>query len=150
MNRINAHECFMQIAYILSLRSTCVRRQVGCVLVDQRGLILSTGYNGVAAGLPHCIDEPCSGAGFASGVGLDMCEAIHAEQNALIQCKDHLKIYTCYCTTMPCIHCLKMLLNTSCGTLYYAEEYGDVERVRSLWVKKSGRLLWRLKNKKED
>lgn len=141
MSRISKDECFLWVARISSLRSTCVRRQVGCVLVSDTGLVLSTGYNGNAAGLPHCIDEPCAGSGMQSGTGLDICEAIHAEQNALIQCKDHQHIGTCYCTTLPCMHCLKMLLNTSCYRIVYEDTYGDVEKVNALWVKKGHRLL---------
>jgi len=75
-------EYFLKMAELVSTRATCARRKVGCVLVNSRKHILATGYNGVASGMPHCIDEPCPGANYPSGEGLDKCEAIHAEQNA--------------------------------------------------------------------
>lgn len=114
---------FMAIAAVVATRSTCSRRSVGAVLVDSKHRILSTGYNGVAAGRPHCLETPCPGADYKSGSGLEACEAIHAEQNALIQCPDTTRIHTLYCTTAPCIHCTKMLLNTSCERIVFLEEY---------------------------
>lgn len=121
--RISRDSAFMGVAYVLSLRSTCIRRKVGAVLVDGRGYVLATGYNGNAAGDPHCIDHPCKGADAPSGTRLDECEAIHAEQNALEQCHDVWKIDTLYCTSLPCIHCAKMLRNTSLRRVVYNDVY---------------------------
>jgi dCMP deaminase len=70
--------------------------------------------------------------GFASGQGLDACEAIHAEQNALLQCRDVHLIKTCYLTLSPCITCVKLLLNTSCERIVFIEEYVDA-RPKDLW-----------------
>jgi len=132
----------MELARATAKRSTCLRRQVGCVLLDQYGHIIATGYNGVAAGMPHCnemnphYDEPapkglvrpkyihaCSGAASPSGTNLEGCEAIHAEQNALLQCKDAQSIHTCVVTASPCITCVKLLMNTGCRQIVFAEEY---------------------------
>jgi dCMP deaminase len=132
MNRIGLDEYFVEVAKIVAKRSTCVRRQVGCVLTNDHNHIMATGHNGVASGLPHCIDDPCPGAHCASGTGLNLCEAIHAEQNALLQCHDIGKIYTAYVTASPCIHCLRLLLNTSCERIVFAEEYPHPE-ARILW-----------------
>lgn len=123
--RISSKECFMTIAFTLARRSSCVRRHVGCVLVDQNNHIIGTGYNGGPRGAPHCIDDgsTCPGVGFASGEGLNRCEAIHAEQNALMQCKDVMAIHTIYTTTFPCEHCFKMIANTGCQQLYYYDDY---------------------------
>ena len=133
----------MVMAYLVAARSTCLRRKVGCVMVNERGHILSTGYNGVASGQPHCnqhdsfseTDYPfqCEGAFAKSGVNLDGCEAIHAEQNALLQCRDVQTIHTCYTTASPCITCTKLLLNTSCKRVVFGEEYPHA-RARELWV----------------
>lgn len=148
---------FMAVARAMATRSTCLRRAVGCVLVNARGHVLATGYNGVAAGTPHCnqpatdsalcdaedvFPHACQGAYVASGVGLDACEAIHAEQNALLQCRDVFDIDTCYTTTFPCVTCAKLLLNTSCrrivfDTAYVSEHMRTVERMWSA----AGRLL---------
>lgn len=142
---------FMAVAYAMATRSTCLRRAVGCVLVNARGHVLATGYNGVAAGTPHC-NQPaldvalcnsddvfpytCLGAFAASGSALDTCEAIHAEQNALLQCRDVFDIDTCYTTTFPCVTCAKLLLNTGCRRIVYAELYDSEHMltVGRLWA----------------
>lgn len=113
----------LDIAGSISQRSTCCRRKVGCVLLDKQHRVLSMGHNGVAMGQPHCIDHPCKGAELPSGTGLDLCQAIHAEQNALMFCPDVMKIEDCVVTASPCVTCVKMLLNTSCNSIYFLEEY---------------------------
>jgi dCMP deaminase len=124
------------MAELVSTRGTCVRRKVGCVLVDKRNHVLSTGYNGPASGLTHCIEEPCQGSNLASGTGLDSCEALHGEMNAILQCKDVYEIETCYTTTAPCITCTKLLMNTSCKRIVFREDYPHSERSKELWWKK--------------
>jgi dCMP deaminase len=113
---------FMIIAHAVSLRSTCKSRNVGCVLVNSQYHILSTGYNGPASKMPEC--NPCHRLGKPSGEGLlDSCVAIHAEQNALIQCPDIWSIHTAYVTTSPCLTCIKLLLNTQCKKIVFMDEY---------------------------
>ncbi len=121
--RIKVPYLYMQVAHVIKQRATCVRRQVGAVIFDAEGHILSTGYNGTASGRPHCIDKPCPGADLPSGEGLDMCEAIHAEANALLQLKDQEKATAICVTTHPCPHCLKLLSNTNIRTIYYELDY---------------------------
>ena len=77
----------------------------------------------MAAGLPHCIDQPCSGSNEPSGLGLDKCEALHAEQNALLQCRDAWEIDTVYVTVSPCITCTKLFMNTSCQRILFRYPY---------------------------
>ena len=147
--RPSADEYFMQMAYVVASRATCLRRQVGCVLVDARNHVLATGYNGVPRGAPHCnqhdpfhetgFPHACASAHAASGTGLDGCMAVHAEANALLQCRDVDAIQTAYCTTMPCVSCIKLLLNTGCQRLVYAEPYPHAEAAE-LWLA-SGRRL---------
>ena len=82
---------FLSIAKTVAEMSTCFRRQVGCVLVDQHKVILATGFNGVPSKFEHCRDNPgheCPGANAPSGTNLDACQAILAEQNALLHCPD--------------------------------------------------------------
>lgn len=123
----------MGMAVITAQRRTCIRRAVGCVLLNQRGHVLATGYNGVAAGQPHCNEGcPCSGANSLSGTNLDGCNAIHAEQNALLQCSDVWQIHTAYTTTAPCITCCKLLLNTSCQRIVFLEDYTHMA-AKELW-----------------
>lgn len=140
---------YIQMAQLVAQRATCLRRAVGCVLVNARGHVLATGYNGRAAGLPHCNEEglavhtvvtgfphphACTGAAAASGTELDGCEAIHAEQNALLQCRDVYEIKTCYVTMSPCVTCVKLLMNTSCSRIVFSQPYAHDECAQKLWV----------------
>jgi dCMP deaminase len=146
--RPSRDQLYMDMAKLVAQRTTCLRRAVGCVLVNKRGHVLATGYNGVAAGQPHCNQhdpfEPtgyphaCAGHDAPSGTNLDACQAIHAGQNALLQCRDIYEIDTCYCTASPCMTCTKLLLNTSCQRIVFAEEYPHNE-AGELWTK-SGRV----------
>jgi dCMP deaminase len=125
---------FLAIAKVVASRSTCTRRAVGCVLVDARGRILATGYNGVAAGAPHCNEgHPCHGATAPSGTALDACQAIHAEQNALTQCRNVDAVHTAYVTVSPCCSCTKLLLSTGCARVVFAERYAQDETAAALW-----------------
>lgn len=145
--RPSKDEYFLEMAKLVARRSTCLRRSVGAVAVNARGHVLSTGYNGVAAGMPHCNQEDpfapdgyphaCSGAWAKSGSNLDGCQAIHAEQNMLLQCRDVWEIETVYCTASPCLTCVKLLMNTSCLRIVFAEEYPHTE-AKSLWVGHGG------------
>lgn len=122
--RMSVDEYFIAMAELAALRSTCIRRQVGCILVSNRNHVLATGYNGVPRGSLHCNDgHPCPAAYAPSGTMLDGCYAIHAEQNALLQCGDVFEIRAAYVTTFPCITCAKLLLNTSCQEIVYLEDY---------------------------
>ena len=136
-NRIPRDWYFLKMAYLVSERATCARRKVGCVLVNSKGHVIATGYNGGASGQTHCIDVPCMGANLKSGEGLDMCNAIHAEQNALLQCKDVFDIQYVYCTVSPCRHCLKLLLNTSAAHIIFGEEYVDAKILGNYWMENS-------------
>lgn len=155
----------MGLAQLTALRATCCRRKVGAVLLNERGHVLATGYNGVAAGLPHCNEvtgevvnpaldrgdgtyrvaehwekptvkvhgHACEGAHAPSGQSLDACQAIHAEQNAMLQCRDVYAIHTAYVTASPCITCCKLLLNTSCQRVVFLEEYPHAA-AKELWL----------------
>jgi dCMP deaminase len=168
-NRPNVDAWALSLVKATALRSTCFRRNVACVLLDTRNHVIATGYNGVASGQPHCnertgfnfvyengIDKTkqltgqstgviahygnaCSGANAASGTNLEGCQAIHAEQNALLQCKNVYSISTAYVSTSPCITCVKLLMNTSCNKVVFLEEYPHPE-AKKLWESKPGRI----------
>ncbi len=151
MSRPTREQWAMGLAQLTALRATCCRRKVGAVLLNERGHVLATGYNGVAAGQPHCNDtlklsshtpgaasiitwpHACSGASAPSGQSLDACQAIHAEQNAMLQCRDVYAIHTAYVTASPCITCCKLLLNTSCQRIVFLEEYPHTS-AKELWL----------------
>lgn len=116
---------FLKMAKHVATRATCPRREVGCIIVDKNGHIKATGYNGVPRGHSHCIDKPCGGQNMASSTGLNFCMATHAEQNALLQCHNIMEVDTIYVTTSPCVTCAKLIANTSCKKVVYAEEYND-------------------------
>jgi dCMP deaminase len=137
--RPSKHFTFLVMAHHLSKQSTCSRRQVGAIFVNDRSHIVASGYNGAPYGFGHCIDNPCNGALLSSGTGLAECGAVHAEQNALMQCSDVHSIYSAYLTCSPCMHCLKMLLNTGCRNIYFLEEYADSEKCKQMW-ENAGRL----------
>jgi len=123
------HEYFLQLARQAATRSTCLRRQVGAVLVrDKR--VLATGYNGAPRGVRHCLDVGClrEQMGVPSGERHELCRAIHAEQNAIIQAAVHgvgVDGAILYCTTQPCILCAKMLINCGVTEIHYLEGYTD-------------------------
>ncbi|MFH1090659.1 MAG: cytidine/deoxycytidylate deaminase family protein [Pseudomonadota bacterium] len=120
---------FLQITDLVASRSTCLRRKVGAVLVRDKH-ILATGYNGAPRGLPHCLNIGClrEQQGVPSGQRHELCRAIHAEQNAIIQAARHGVSpvdSTLYCTTQPCIICTKMLINAGVVRIVYREGYPD-------------------------
>lgn len=129
MGRPSWEEYFMSIAEQVATRSTCLRRNVGCIIVvDKR--IVSTGYNGAPAGLAHCEEVGClrEDRGVASGERHELCRGLHAEQNAVIQAALHgtaVRGGTLYCTHKPCVLCTKMLINAGIVRVYYREGYED-------------------------
>ncbi|RDV84521.1 deoxycytidylate deaminase [Ammonifex thiophilus] len=120
---------FMTVAKVVSLRSTCLRRQVGAVLVkDNR--ILATGYNGAPSGLKHCLEIGClrEEKGIPSGERHELCRGLHAEQNALLQAAVYgvsIAGATLYTTHFPCSLCAKMLIQAQIKRVVYLEFYPD-------------------------
>jgi dCMP deaminase len=124
-------EYFLWIAHVVSTRSTCLSRHVGAILVKDRR-ILATGYNGPPKGVPHC--DELGGCyrrrlGVPSGERMELCRALHAEQNAIIQAAIHgvrlEEPICCYVTTMPCTTCGKMLINAGVSRIVYTGDYPD-------------------------
>jgi len=117
------------MARVVASRSTCLRRRVGALLVrDKR--ILTTGYNGAPANIPHCEDVGClrDELGIPSGERQELCRGLHAEQNAIIQAALHgvtTRGSVLYCTTQPCITCAKMLINAGVNRVVYEGDYPD-------------------------
>lgn len=122
-------EYFMKMAYLAAERSTCLRHHVGAVIVKNNQLI-STGYNGAAAKTKDCIELGClrDQMGIASGTRHEICRAVHAEQNAIIQSAVHgarTEGATIYCTHSPCIICAKMVVNARIKRFVTANRYPD-------------------------
>lgn len=119
----------MDIARLVARRSTCLRRQVGAVLVKEKN-ILATGYNGTPKGITHCSETGClrDQLKVPSGQRHELCRGLHAEQNAIIQAASHgvnISKATLYCTNSPCIICTKMLINAGIDRVVYLDGYPD-------------------------
>ncbi|NPA24508.1 MAG: cytidine deaminase [Deltaproteobacteria bacterium] len=120
---------FMDIANLVASRSTCIRRQVGAVIVkDNR--ILSTGYNGTPTGIRHCLERGClrDELNIPSGQRHELCRGLHAEQNAIIQAAYHgvsIEAGGIYCTNQPCIICAKMIINAGLKKVIIRDAYPD-------------------------
>ena len=122
-------EYFMEIAEVVKKRSTCTRRQVGAILVKDKQ-ILTTGYNGSPKNLDHCDKTGCKRQelNIPSGQRHELCRALHAEQNAIIQAAHNgvgINGATLYVTTRPCVLCAKMCINAGISRIIYKGDYPD-------------------------
>jgi dCMP deaminase len=129
MKRLSWDEYFLEITRLVARRSTCLRRQVGAIIVKDRR-ILATGYNGAPTGLAHCSEVGClrEKLKIPSGERQELCRGLHAEQNAIIQAAVHgvgISGATLYCTYQPCILCAKMLINAGIKRIVALEDYSD-------------------------
>lgn len=120
-------EYFMRIAQVASMRSNCIKRKVGAVVVKDRRIV-STGYNGTPRGTRNCNEggcPRCSGLA-ASGTRLDECLCSHAEENAITQAAYHgtsVKDGCLYSTLSPCLMCAKMIINSGVREVVFNEGY---------------------------
>ena len=129
MERPSWDRYFMDITRVVASRSTCLRRQVGALLVKDKR-ILTSGYNGAPVGLPHCAETGClrEHLGVPSGERHELCRALHAEQNAVIQAAVHgiaIKGAVCYVTHQPCLLCAKILINAGIEKVVFQGAYPD-------------------------
>lgn len=137
-------EYFAGIARRVATRSTCIRRQVGAVVVKEKR-ILTTGYNGAPSGLAHCPEVGClrEKLNIPSGQRQEICRGIHAEQNAIIQAALHgvpIAGADIYVTHQPCITCAKMLINAGIKCVFCLSEYPD-ELAREMLEKAGVKLV---------
>jgi len=129
LDRPSWPQYFMEMAYLVSKRSTCLRRKVGAILVINNQII-STGYNGSPKRVNHCEVAGCLRAKMQvpSGERHELCRGVHAEQNAIIQAATNgtsTKNAVLYCTNHPCVICAKMIINAEIQSVYIAENYPD-------------------------
>ncbi len=135
-------EYFLEVAQLVSRRSTCLRRKIGAVAVKDKR-ILATGYNGAPSGLTHCLDIGCmrERLGIPSGQRQELCRALHAEQNVIIQAGIHkveLAGASIYVTNQPCVTCSKMLIGTGIKEIVFSDGYPDklaVNMIRDAKIK---------------
>ena len=121
---------FMEMAQLVSGWASCRRRKVGAVIVKDKR-VMTTGYNGAPAGIQTCVERgEClrEKMGIPSGQRHELCYAVHAEQNAIIQAAKlgiSINGATLYCTHQPCILCAKMIVNSGITRVVYGEGYPD-------------------------
>jgi dCMP deaminase len=126
-NRPSWDEYFMAMAQLVATRSTCLRRQVGAVIIKDKQ-ICATGYNGAPRGWKHCAETGClrENLGVPSGERHEICRAVHAEQNAIAQAARHgisINGAALYCTLAPCMTCLKLMENAGIVEVIFTGEY---------------------------
>jgi dCMP deaminase len=134
MERPSWDEYFSKIALDVAERSTCMRHKFGAVIVNEKHEIVATGYNGVVRGAPHCSDKGCikNRLGIQSGTGHEICPAVHAEQNALIQAGRNSLNCTLYVNAFPCKICARLIVNSGINRVVASGEYTDREGLEVL------------------
>ncbi len=134
IKRPDFDEYCLKIALVVAERATCLRHHMGAVAVRDKH-ILATGYNGAPSGLPDCLELGCmrNEMGIPSGKQQEICRAVHAEQNVIIQAALHgvsIKGSTIYCTHTPCVLCAKMLVNAQIERFVSFGKYSDDEFIK--------------------
>ena len=130
LKRPDWDEYFMEMAMLTAKRSTCLRRQVGAVIVKDRHIV-ATGYNGAPRGVAHCDEKGgClrQQMNVPSGERHELCRALHAEQNAIIQAAvqgNSIEGASIYVTNQPCVICAKMIINAGIRKIYIKDSYPD-------------------------
>lgn len=123
MTRPSRDHIFMEIAYVLRKRSTCVRGQVGAIIV-MGGRIISAGYNGAPPGAPHCSDLGCDVPGNSHESGCQ--RAIHAEANAIAfaaRVGSSTEGGVLYCTHGPCLKCAQLIASAGISQVVFETPY---------------------------
>lgn len=139
-NRQKLDNYFMDIAHVVKTRSTCLRKQVGAVLVKD-GQIISTGYNGSPAKTEHCGYRGClrDRLKIPSGERHEICRGAHAEQNAIAQAaKNGISTNgaVLYVTHSPCSMCSKNIINSGIKKIVFERYYPD--ELSKLLLKEAG------------
>ncbi|MEM2918562.1 MAG: cytidine/deoxycytidylate deaminase family protein [Candidatus Altiarchaeota archaeon] len=134
MPRPTWDEYFSKIANDVAARSTCIRHKYGAVIVNEKHEIIATGYNGVIRGAPHCEDIGCikDKLKIPSGKGHDLCPAVHAEQNALLQAGKAALGATLYVNAFPCKICARLIVNSGIKRVVISGDYTDEEGLEIL------------------
>lgn len=134
-NRKSWHKYFIDIAKDVSTRSTCLRRNIGAVIVKDKR-ILTTGYNGAFHRYKHCIDVgKCLKGDMPSGTGHSLCNAVHAEMNAIVQAAKFgisLDGASMYITTPPCSLCTKLIIQSGIKDIFCIGSYPDEKSIEQL------------------
>ena len=127
---LDRNQAYMSVAKVMSERSACLKRQIGCVITDESGHIRAVGYNGPPKGFPHC--QECLRREDLFPEALPSCPAVHAETNALLQLEDKRFASRLYTMVHPCIECAKLIANTNIKFIFYLKPYNTVPKDKEL------------------
>ena len=141
MNKPSWNEYFASLATSVASRVTCLRRQVGAVIVKDKQ-ILTTGYNGTPAGEEHCVVCERKRLNIKPGERYEICKSVHAEANAIIQAAKHgvaIDGADLYVTDTPCFMCRRMIVNAGIKNVYVKGILWDqtekrLESPRAAWL----------------
>ena len=145
---------FIDIAKLTSERSNCIKRRVGCVIVKDKR-ILSLGYNGTPVNTLNCYEGGCkrcmdqyNQCDQVSGKHLDLCICLHAEENAILfVSKTDLKDSTIYITLIPCISCVKKILQCQIKRVVYINNYSpETDEISINMLKSNGVDIYQYNN----
>jgi len=142
MTRPSWEQYFKEILFNVSKRSTCLRRNVGAIAIQERRII-ATGYNGQMTGTPHCKVCLRETLKVPSGQRHEICLAVHAEQNLIAQSAkfgSSIDNSLVLITHKPCVICFKLLWNSGVRTILYYEDYPD-DIVDNLIVSTSSKIF---------
>ena len=150
--RLSWDDYFLKMAEAACLRSTCLRARYGAVLV-KNNTIISTGYNGAAAGVRSCLERgECvrEQLNIPSGKNYEICHSVHAEANAIIRASfDQMNDATLYIYGIqgdkardgkPCFMCWRMIFNANIGKVVFLDEEGQKQTI-NVKVVDRGRIL---------
>ncbi len=140
-SRPSLNDVFMSVAEIMSSRSTCIRDNVGCIIVKE-GRIISSAYNGVSSGMPHCVETGECLKDVMSKEDYKICN--HAEQNAICQCAKHgisTNESKLYVTGVPCMSCSKMIVSAGINFVYVSAESKDKPKDGVIFLERNGVLV---------
>lgn len=135
MERILWDDYFMEMVEVVKKRSTCLRHKFGAIVtIDNK--IRGTGYNGAPSGLQHCSETGCirDKLKIESGTRAEICRAVHAEQNAVLQALKFGSIEngTLYVNAIPCNMCSRLIINSGIKRLVFKGEYADTSGLELL------------------
>jgi dCMP deaminase len=147
LDRPTWDDYFINLAFVIAKRGTCKRLDVGAIIVKNKR-ILTTGYSGAPAGLPHCLEVGCliQKSLKEDGTVKENClRTTHAEQNAIVQAALHgvnIENSIIYVTTEPCLNCAKMIINAGIKKVVAAQQYHDALLPREFFKQAGVELIY--------
>jgi len=143
MERISRDKFYMSLAETYSLRSNCISRKVGCIIVKNDKPV-SFGYNGTPRNTPNCAENGCKrcNSNLSPGESLNTCRCLHAELNALLFGDyEILQGSLLYCTLSPCLACCNAIIQCGIKVVYYKQNYTESDQANIEYLQTSGVIV---------